>query len=244
VTRFPLSNSRRYKLKGLTSGTPDVGFDVIASKVLGAKFALTGQAGFFSGRDVGRVVRQNEWRWGIGMGWYLFKPSVRILGELTGRQFTGEKKFDLVNAVPPLDVRAGSRIRALPWLTTSIAFEVNLRSLSDSDRNLVPSKRFGWLFQVSFERKKNRPPRVECWADKEKVGEGDIVVIRAKPSDPDDDILWLSWKSSGGHLSPQNSSVLLDTTGLEKGRYLVVGEVGDDASVASCSVDIEVVPEN
>jgi hypothetical protein len=166
------------------------------------------------------------------------------MGELIGNTFLGEKESDLINVVSPVDTYAGVRIRATSWLTFSGALNLHLRNSSDSYRNIVASSRFGWIFQASFQRKINRPPMVECAVDKRHVIEGDSVTIRAKPSDPDDDILWLSWKSSGGRLSQQDSSVLLDTSGLEAGRYSVMAEVGDAETVASCSVDIEVEKRN
>jgi len=240
VVRFSPSSQRHSKLQGLASGAFDAGLDLVASKRLKGRGTVTGKAGFLSGRDVDGVGRQSHLEWGVGIEWPLVKRSVRVVGELVGTTFVGRKISGLVNVVDPLDAYMGVRIPATSWLTLSGALNLHLNNTSSNYPEIVPSSRFAWLFQASFQHKINRVPTVECFASQEKVVAGDSVWIRAKLSDPDDDLLWLSWKSSGGHLSQQDSSVLLETSGLKAGKYSVMAEVGDEVNVASCSVDIEV----
>lgn len=240
VVRFSPSSRRSDKLQGLVTGTFDAGIDLIASKKLDGKGIVTGKAGFLSGRDVDGVGRQSQLEWGVGIEWPLVERSLRVIGELVGNTFLGPKESSLTNVVDPLDTYMGIRISATPWLTLSSALNLHLRNASRNSPEIVPSGRFGWLFQVSFQRKVNRVPTVECFTGSEKVIAGETVRIRARLSDPDDDLLWLSWKSSGGYLSQQDTSVLFDTSGLEAGKYSVMAEVGDEVNVASCSVDIEV----
>ncbi|HLV02802.1 MAG TPA: OmpA family protein, partial [Acidobacteriota bacterium] len=59
-------------------------------------------------------------------------------------------------------------------------------------------------------------------------------------NDPDDDTLSITWQASGGKLDQQDGTAVLDTTGLEPGRYSVKAEVSDGDNVASCSADITV----
>jgi len=235
VARFSSGNRQR-RLRGLTSGALDVGVSLVASKELQRKGTLTGKAGFLSGRNVEGVDRQNQLGWGIGIEWPLIRRTLRVVGELAANTFIGDKESNLINPVSPIVTYGGARIRAFSWLTFSSAVSLDMRRVSD----ISTSSRFGWILQASFQRKINRPPKVECTSNRKSVVEGEAVRVRAKASDPDDDSLWLSWKSSGGRLSQENSSVVLDTSGLKAGRYSVMAEVGDDRSVASCSVDIEV----
>jgi hypothetical protein len=184
------------------------------------------------------VGRQHQLSWGAGVEWPLIRPSLRVLAELTGIHFAGEKQWELVNAVSPIDTNLGGRIRISSCLTVSAALNIHLKN---SPPNMVASNRFGWIFQASFQRKVNRPPVVECGLARRTAVEGETIILRARLSDPDDDALWLSWLSNGGRLSQEGVSVRLDTTGMEPGRYSVMAEVGDESNVSSCSVDIIVV---
>lgn len=240
MARFSLSSDRKAKLKGLTSGTMDAGFDLIASKVIGRRGSLSGKLGFFSGTDVEGVGRQEQFSWGAGLEWPLIRRSFRILGELTGITFIGRKDSSLVNAVSPLDANVGARIYAASWLTISGALNIHLKNTSRGHPDIIASNRFGWIFQISLQRKINRPPVIVCRAGRSRVLEGETVTVVARLSDPDDDAVWLSWKSNGGRLTEQGRSVLLETSGMDPGRYSVMAEVGDERSVASCSVDITV----
>ncbi len=241
IARFPTSSHTQRKLRGLTPGVFDAGLDIVASKRLKDKGTVAGKIGFLSGRNVDGIDRQHQLGWGAGLEWALIKPSLYIIGEFAGEKFLGEKAFDFVDVAGPLEAYVGFRIRGIPRLALSAA--LNFR-LSENDPKILPSSQLGWIFQASIQRKINRPPTIECLADRRRVVEGDTVHIRVKLLDPDDDVLWLSWKSSGGHLTPRDSFVILDTAGLDEGRYSVMAEAGDDTSVASCSVDIDVVTRN
>jgi len=243
IIRVHTARDRQHKLRGLTPGVIDAGIAVVVSKWLKKVGTITGKAGFRSGRDVAGVRRQDQAEWGVGIEWPVLKSSLRVVGELSGQVFLGPKEFDLTNPVSPIEALAGIRVKAGSWLTLSGALNLHLRNASDSRYNIVTSKGTGWIFQASFERKINRPPSVSCTVDKSKVREGETILIQAKTNDADDDSLWLSWKSNGGRLWPNNSSVMLDTTGVQPGRYSVLAEVGDGGTIASCSVDVEVENE-
>jgi hypothetical protein len=146
----------------------------------------------------------------------------------------------LINVVSPLEVYGGVRVRSLHWLTLSGGVNLGVRTAADGHHGIVPAERCGWVFQASFQRKINRSPEISCKLEQESLLQGDVAVIRAVVSDPDDDYLWISWKSNGGRLLERGSLVEIDTTDLEPGSYRVVGEVGDDQNVASCVTAIEV----
>jgi outer membrane protein OmpA-like peptidoglycan-associated protein len=93
---------------------------------------------------------------------------------------------------------------------------------------------------IRVEARPNRPPTVSCSPDRNSVVIGESVQITATASDPDNDPLTYSWKSSDNRVSGTGPSVKFDTTGLKPGRYLVTGYVDDGrGGTADCQVAIE-----
>lgn len=94
---------------------------------------------------------------------------------------------------------------------------------------------------IRVEPRPNRPPTMSCSADRNSVMIGEPVQITATASDPDNDPLIYSWKSSGGRLRGTGASVKFDTAGLKAGRYSVTGYVDDGrGGTADCQLGIEV----
>lgn len=90
-------------------------------------------------------------------------------------------------------------------------------------------------------RPANRPPALTCAAERPQVTSGERVRISGRASDPDGDALKYSWRSNGGQLSGSGAAVVLDTTGLAAGNYVVTGRVDDAAGLAAdCNVPIRV----
>ena len=238
--RVPGLNHRSGRLKGLTAGVTDASLDLVVTRFIGGKGTLTGRAGLFSGRDVDGVARQNRVQWGLGLEWPVWSSALGLMAELAGDSFLGDREVPLVNVVSPLEAKGGIRVRTAPWLTLSGGVSLLLKNAANSPYDIVPSNRFGWVFQASLQRKVNRPPTITCKLDEESVLQGDIVVIRAEVADPDDDYLWISWKARSGYLLERGRSVEFDTSDLQPGSYSVVGEVGDDRNVAFCVAEIKV----
>jgi outer membrane protein OmpA-like peptidoglycan-associated protein len=92
---------------------------------------------------------------------------------------------------------------------------------------------------IRVEPQPNRPPTMSCSADRSSVTVGDTVQITATASDPDNDPLTYSWKSSGGRVHGSDASVKFETAGV--GHYSVVGHVDDGrGGSADCQLGIEV----
>jgi hypothetical protein len=240
IARIRASRSRQHLLKGLNPGVSDFGTDIILSKRIAGSGAVTGTVGFLSGRDVRDIDRQNSINWGVGAELPLGRSSLQFLGEVIGTKFYGQKRFDLMNIVSPLDAYAGLRIHPKSWLTVSSALSFHLQNAEASGYDIPGSRRLGWAFQVAFQQKINRPPEISCQADRSSVLEGEEVKILAEVTDVDDDFLWISWRSSGGHLVQEDHSATLHTNTLAAGKYSILVEVGDDANVASCMVNVNV----
>jgi outer membrane protein OmpA-like peptidoglycan-associated protein len=87
----------------------------------------------------------------------------------------------------------------------------------------------------------NRPPALTCSAERGQVTAGERVRISGRGTDPDGEALRYSWRTNGGQLSGSGAAVVLDTTGLAEGNYVVTGRVDDPAGLAAdCSVPIRV----
>lgn len=94
---------------------------------------------------------------------------------------------------------------------------------------------------MRVEPRPNRPPTMSCSADRSSMVVGERVQITATASDPDNDPLTFSWRTSGGQIFGSGSSVRLVTSDLAPGRYTVTGRVDDGrGGTADCSVDLDV----
>jgi outer membrane protein OmpA-like peptidoglycan-associated protein len=239
IARFHLTDNRQHLLRGLTSGATDAGFDVILSKDLPGGGTLTGNAGLLFAGDLLGADRQNSLNWGGGFEVPLGTPMVNLVGEVLGRHFYGSKNTGVyTNDSDPMDAYAGLRLFPARWMALTAAASYHL---TGTDVPGMPDANcLGFYVQTAFQRKINRPPVVECSVNPSTVIVGDSARITASIYDPDDDVLSISWRASGGRLTETNSSATLDTTGLTPGRYTVNVEVSDGDNVVPCSVDITV----
>ncbi len=238
IARFHLTDNRQHLLRGLTSGATDAGFDAIVSKNLPGGGTLTGNLGFLFAGDLHGANRQNSFNWGGGFLLPLGTPMVNLVGEVLGRHFSGSTPSAFTNSDDPIDAYAGLRLFPARWMALTAAAAYNMTGTSVP--GMPDANCLGFYVQTAFQRKINRPPVVECSADPTTVIEGDSTRITASIFDEDDDVLSISWRTSGGRLTETNSSATLDTTGLTPGRYSVVVEASDADNVVACSVDITV----
>lgn len=241
IARFHLTDDREHLARGLTAGATDYGFDFVLSKAFGRGGTFTGNAGMLIADDILNIDRQDRFNWGVGLDVPLGTNAVHAVGEILGSVFYGSRDTsDFTNVRSPVDVYAGLRTFPARWLSISGAYNIHLNRMDGAVLTIDETDRHGFYAQVALQRKINEPPVAECTAEQTTVTEGDSVTIRTTVNDPDDDTLSITWQASGGKLDQQNGTAVLDTTGLEAGRYSVKAEVSDGDNVASCSADITV----
>ncbi len=244
-TRFSIKDSRQRLLQGLTTRTADAGFDLLFSKDIGDGPILTGNAGILFVQDRFEVDRQHEFKYGVGLELPFWHDNSRLIGELVGSQFFGSHSTSTnTNPVSPLDLLGGIRLLSFRRLHLSGAYRSNLRTIDPELQGIPKTGRHGWFLQVVFQRKINRSPSVKCSVDQGVLLEGDLTIIRVSVSDPDDEVLGITWTASAGRITLNDDSAIFDSTGLPAGQYTVNTELDDGESTSSCTVNILVREKN
>ena len=244
-TRFSIEDSPQRLLQGLATGTADAGFDLLFSKDIGDGPSLTGNAGILFVQDRFEVDRQHEFKYGVGLELPFWHDNSRLIGELVGSQFFGSHSpSTIANPVSPLDLLAGIRLLSFRRLHLSGAYRSNLRRIDPELLGIPKTGRHGWFLQIVFQRKINRSPSVKCSVDQGVLLEGDLTTIRVSVSDPDDEVLGITWTASSGRITLNDDSAIFDSTGLPAGQYTVNTELDDGESTSSCTVNILVREKN
>jgi outer membrane protein OmpA-like peptidoglycan-associated protein len=89
----------------------------------------------------------------------------------------------------------------------------------------------------------DQPPVASCSVDRNMVfaGSGDVAVVNANATDPDDDPLTYSWTASGGAIEGNGSGARWNSSGMAEGIYTVKVRVDDGrGGTTGCSADIRV----
>ena len=244
-TRFSIEDSRDRLLQGLTAGTTDVGCDLLFSKAISDGPNLVGNAGILFVQDSFDADRQHEFKYGTGLELPFWRDNARLIGELVGTHFFGSHSpSTFVNPVSPLDLLAGIRLLSFRRLHLSGAYRSNLRTIDPELLGIAQTGRHGWFLQIVLQRKINRPPSVQCSVDQDVLVRGDVTTVRVTVSDPDDEILGITWEASSGRITLNGNSAIFDSTGLPAGQYTVNTELDDGESTSGCTVYILVREKN
>ncbi len=249
--------------RGQSIGTTDFGVDAIVSKNIPGGGTFTANAGVMRAGKVKGLQRQHYFNYGVGFSAPLGTLKAQFIGELVGTSYFGDSDFTgtapngiynygspnnfplpaltpapEANPVAPIDVYAG--LRLFPHRSVSISGALGINTRGEGEWGLKDN-RWGWFVQAAFSRKINRPPTIECAADKTTIIERDTATVRATATDEDDDTLSVAWRTSGGKLTQQENSAVFDSTGLTPGKYTVTAEVTDgEGATATCTSDITV----
>lgn len=230
----------RQEQKGLTTGVPDGGVDVIFSKWAGPATVMLNAGVQGIGEHTSVRELQSEIRYGAGLA--IGNHPVQGIFELTGKTFFGSKGPNNFNTNPrsPVDLVFGMRFLPAKWISIGAGYRLNARTWSADNRE--PS-RSGFVGNVAINRKINRPPTAECTIDMATIQQRGRATVRVMANDPDDSNLTITWRTSGGRISESGDSATFETGDLSQtapGRYSITAEVSDGENVATCSVDVVV----
>lgn len=231
--------------KGLTTGTPDVGVELLFSKWAGPMTIMLNGGVQGVGEHTSRRELQSEIRYGAGMA--IGSHPLQGIVEMRGTTWFGSKGPNgfginprLINPRSPVDLNFGLRFLPAKWISIGAAYRYAARVW---DKDIRETAHSGFVGNVAVGRKIDRPPVAECRVDNATIQQRGRATITASASDPDDSSLSINWRTSGARLSGSGSSVTFETGDLGQtapGRYTVTAEVSDGENSATCSVDINV----
>lgn len=234
-------------------GNFNVNWVVAASKTVGNVVTLatnfayrtTRDPRFSNGVHVIRLADQMRFSGGL-----LFFPEkrVQVMTEFNGLVFYGAHTPN--NSFGPRDpVDNVSGVRLYPG--RNVALDLGYRYMINLTDNF---DRHGFVFKLGFTSwpphtpppppvPPNRPPTVSCTADKSSVyaDSGNMVVVRAQATDPDNDTLNYNWTTNGGSVEGTGPEVRWKSSGAQTGTYTVTANVDDGhGGTATCSTNIAV----
>ena len=223
---------------GLGTGKADFGGDLILSKSLNQKADLHASIGYEVNGDPDGVDIGNAFKWGVGLN----VPACRIFqiqAELTGRNYSSAD-FDQTN---PLDLIVGPVFWIKPgfFIRPAISWNLNFddRGLNSSSKSYTgrqisigyhPGSRCCEVYTPPPPPPppQNKPPTVQCEAEKSQVLPGETVRCRATGSDPDGDTLTYSWTASAGRVTGNGAEASFDSSGVPAGTTVTVTVTASD----------------
>ncbi|HXR98172.1 MAG TPA: PKD domain-containing protein [Terriglobales bacterium] len=145
----------------------------------------------------------------------------------------------------PLDLTVGIRVNPTSWMGINAGYRYNSHSCHAC---FIEEDVPGWVFGLSFGPPPPVPapppapvsPTLTCNLDSQTVQPGATVHLTSSVS-PQGLPYTYSWTTTGGKLTPSDSTATLDTTGLAPGMYTITGRVDNGSGgTADCSTSVEV----
>ena len=241
--------------KGLGTGSPDAGLDLIFSSLLPLDFLLHSNLAYTATSDAKEPFEigiKDEMRSGLGVAW----PATGLVlgtGALQGvfeyatvtYVGAGSENFATTSIQNAADIAAGIRYLMLDQgLTIDAGYRVNRAFDLDFPGN---RNRHGFAFNLSYTRPvavpnlSNRSPVIALESDSGEIAPGGSMVITASGFDADNDPLTYSWSATGGQISGSGERVTFNAAGLAPGKYTVRAEAADGkGGLAISAIDITV----
>jgi PKD domain len=245
------------EVKGLGTGSTDVGADLIFTSKLPLNVVLDSAIGFTWTEKVTDPVTnlkhhlKDQIRSGLGLAW----PAAGIdtggrlqaIAEYSTLTFVGAGTDNAAQSTEsPSDLTGGVRYLLLG---TGMTLTAGYRTNTKFDRGFPGSKDWkGFTASVSFTKpvrppSNNRFPVVSLESSAAEIRAGDSATITATGYDADNDRLTYSWSSSGGRLNAEGAKATFSTAGLTPGKYTIRATASDGKGGSATSlIDVTVRP--
>lgn len=243
LVKIPIANEE----KGLGSGAVDFEAAVYLTKELNEMVDLSGKVGFaYIGTpsaisDLGLGKLSHELRYAVGVK-LPTKKSLRAIAELAGVYYLNDSDFP---QEAPLDLTVGIEYKLSSGLRFALGVRRNLTFETQIGEHYTRPD--GGIFMISYipERKAppppppkpvippapvkpvNHPPKVKVNAIPAQVEEGDVSMVTALASDPDNDPLTYHWSATGGKIEGEGKKVKWIAPLPGVGEYKVTCRVED-----------------
>jgi outer membrane protein OmpA-like peptidoglycan-associated protein len=209
--------------KGLGTGKPAWGVDLILSKHLGHVADIHGSIGYQKNSDPDGVEIADAMKWAIGLNLPACR-TVQLQAELMGTKY-GDSDFEqndpLDLVVGPVFWIKGFFIRpAISWNLNFDDRGLNQSSKSWTGRHLS----IGWHPGFACREiavpppppppPSNNNPTVNCEVERSQILPGETVRVRANASDADGDTLTYEWSASQGRITGNGANATYDSTGV------------------------------
>lgn len=247
--KLPSARGKKWLKRGRGTGEVDGGFDLILSKNVGLVgthynmgVTFVGDPGS-KGKDL--LDLRDELRLGFGFN---VPTTGRLQGifEINNTTFIGGGT-PLSGPVNPVDLFGGLRFYPRDWVSVGGGYRYFLNSTdSDPASGTFSKDHNGYTVQLSFQRRKNSIPVLQCDVQMASILDGDNTQVTALGTDADyNATLDYKWSSTGGRIEGDGRNVTFHAENVRPGVYTVTVILNDNrGATVSCSKDITVLKRN
>jgi hypothetical protein len=239
--------------KGLSTGRPDVGAELLFTSLLPLNFLMHSSIGFVSTTDAKSPTATNvrdEMRSGIAALWpssglSVGKGTMQGVFEYATQTFVGccSDGVTVAKTQNATDMTFGTRYLLLD---SGFSVDAGYRFNKGFDRTDPLNKdRNGFVAGISYTRPQsaglgaNRPPLVTVEADTKEITATGTANLTAIGFDADNDTLTYTWTATGGQVTGTGAKVTYRSGGAAAGKY-IVRVVASDGKGGTANAEIEI----
>jgi hypothetical protein len=238
--------------KGLSTGRPDVGAELLFTSLLPLNFLMHSSMGFVSTTDVKSPATnvRDEMRSGIAALWpatgiSVGKGEVQGVFEYTTQTFVGccSDPATPAKTQNATDVTFGVRYLLLD---SGVHFDAGYRFNKGFDKTDPLNKdRRGFIGAISYTKPdsvklgNNRNPLVTAETDKATISATETANLTATGYDADSDTLTYTWTATGGQVTGSGAKATYRANGAAAGKY-TVRVVANDGKGGTADAEVEI----